>query len=428
MTYRSFAVAAVAIVCLSACGGGGGSGPRMAAPNMDVAPMPEPVTPTPAQGVSVELKTDSLEYSTEYIKSAMQFYAAQGDIQIQDWRPMVPRPVIRPAADTSFVLQFSIINAVNAINAWLPYDQHLRLGPFVNEFTRDPSEIPTGEIHVGQSSVPLPDLHPGTLGVAQADRTADGNNLRAGTVLLTSTLESFPLTQLNNTLIHELLHTLGLWGHLNPTLYPDSIMSPYNTDDVVLPRFDGLTLLMGYTQLRPGASFLEISATDFGPWTENVPAIIGRLESCNCAFGADLVGGHAVSWFGSSDEAPDMSVYELGLTGTASWDGKMVGWTTDQEAAWSDVTIDVDLGSGTTGLGDLEGQVAFDNITLYETGTQWGPGELAYNIDVLFNLFSSDANNPDGYVFGNFVGQNLEGAVGALEHPDLTGAFGGNRQ
>lgn len=412
---------------LSACGGGGRSIPPMTPPPMVEVPPPQTHTPpVPDPRVPVELNNLDFGYSTDYIKSALQDYAGQKNLVGQDnnWRPMVQPPVIRPAVGTSNEVLGALVLAVQAMNAWLPYDQHLRIGPSA-PFTRDPAHVTTGEIILNESSVPLPDLSHDTLGYAQSDYTADGQYLRAGTIVLTSTLQSYPEAQVINVLLHEMLHTMGMYVHLSPETFPDTIMTPTVTDDVYLPPFDGLTLLMGYTQLRPNSSAAEIAATDLGPWAENTPALLGRIEACGCTFGADLIGGHAVSWI--AGEPSGMFVQDLGLTGTATWVGKMVGWTTSQEAVWSDMNLDVSLDSfnGTY----LDGQVAFNNISFYESGARWDDAELAYDIfvDGASPYFTSRLDNPEGYVFGAFAGTNLEGAVGTLEHPELTGAFGGGR-
>lgn len=426
---KAFWTQALVLCCallLPACGGGGQSIPSMTPPPMVEVPPPPPHTPpVPNPQVPVEMNNLDFGYSTAYIQAALQDYAGQKNLvgQNNNWRPMVQPPVIRPAVGTSNEVVGALVLAVQAMNAWLPYDQHIRIGPQA-PFTRDPTQVATGEIILNESSVPLPDLSHDTLGFAHSDYTTNGQYLRAGTILLTAALQNYPDDQIISVLLHEMLHTMGLYGHLDPRDFPDTLMTSRITDDVYLPPFDGLTLLMGYTQLRPNSSPAEIAATDLGPWAENTPSFVGSIEACACVFGADLIGGHAVSWI--AGEPPGMFVQDLGLTGTATWVGKMVGWTTSQDAVWSDMTLDVSLDSfnGTY----LDGQVEFDNISFYERGTRWGTGELAYDIGVAGGLyFTSRLDNPEGYVFGAFAGTNLEGAVGTLEHPELTGAFGGTR-
>ncbi len=419
---RSFTVGALAfcaVLILSACGGGSGSAPRMA-PDVGGMPMPPHTPPIPDPRVPVDMNNDDFGYSTATIQAAMQTYVRQHSNA--RWSPMVQPPVIRPAVGTSADILGALVLAVDAMNAWLPYDQHIRIGDPVARFMHDPRLVATGEILLGET-VATPDLDPLTLGYARSDYTADGQSLRAGTISLLPSLRSKPFQERFYTVMHEMLHTMGLYGHLDPQAFPDSLMGHTITDKNYLPVFDGLTLLMGYTQLRPGSSAPAIDAANLGPWAENTPTLAGRIKACDCFFVADLIGGHAVSWF--TGDPQGIAVQNLGPTGTASWVGKMVGWTTAQEAVWSDMNLDVNLASfnGTS----LDGQVEFDNISLYESGTQWGDGELAYDIDVLDVYFRSGRHNPDGYVFGLFSGPALEGAVGTLEHPGLTGAFGGTR-
>ena len=419
-SFTVWALALCAVLILSACGGGGGSAGSRMAPDLGGAPMPPHTPPIPDPQVPVEMNNEDWGYSTATIQTAMQTYVRQHPNT--RWSPMIQPPVIRPAVGTSNEVLGALVLAVDAMNAWLPYDQHIRIGTPVARFTHDPSQVVTGEILLGEDVTPL-GVDPLTLGYALSDYTADGQYLRAGTISLLPSLQSESREAMFNTLMHEILHTMGLYGHLDPRAFPDSIMSATIMTDGYLPSFDGLTLLMGYTQLRPGSSAFAIDATDLGPWAENTPALAGRIDACACTFGADLIGGHAVSWF--TGAAQGISVQDLGQTGTASWVGKMVGWTSGQEAVWSDTTISVGLDSF-DGV-SLDGQVEFENISLYEQGTQWGDGDLAYDIDVLDVYFRSGRNNPDGYVFGLFSGPTLEGAVGTLEHPELTGAFGGTR-
>lgn len=427
--FHAWALGLSAAILLSACGGGGGgqSLSSMTPPPMVDVPPPQPHTPpVPDPQVPVEMNNLDFGYSTDYIKAAMQDYAGQTNLvgQPNNWRPMVQPPVIRPAVGTSDEVLGALVLAVQAMNAWLPYDQHLRIGPLA-PFTRDPTRVATGEIILNEAAGPLPDLSHDTLGYATSAYTADGQYLRSGTIVLTSALQNRPESQVINVLLHEMLHTMGLYVHLDPQIFPDTIMTATVTDAVYLPPFDGLTLLMGYTQLRPNSSAAEIAATDLGPWAENTPSFVGSIEACACVFGTDLIGGHAVSWI--QGDPPGMAVEDLGLTGTTTWVGKMVGWTTGQEAVWSDMTLDVSLDSfnGTY----LDGQVEFDKISFYESGTRWGAGELAYDIFVAGGspYFTSRLDHPNGYVFGAFAGPNLEGTVGTLEHPELTGAFGGER-
>ena len=386
---------------------------------MSLIPLVQISQATSDPRVPVELNNEDWGYSTNDIQTAMQRHAED-----YGWKPMVAPPVIRPVVGTSDEVLGSLVLAVDAMNAWLPYDQHIRIGEPVSQFNPDPAQVPAGEIHVKEATAPIPGRDPVTLGLARSWPTPDQNYWRAGTIQLTPRLQFESRELIFTTLLHEILHTMGLYGHLDQQLFPESIMNPTVEYPEYLPVVDGLTLLMGYTQLQPGSSAAEIATTDLGSWAENAPALAGSLDACTCHFWADLIGGHAVTWF--DGEAPGMFVQDLGLTGTATWDGKMVGWTTGQEAVWSDMTLDVDLGSY-DGI-SLDGQVEFNRIAFYPSGTQWGSGELAYDIGVSggYPYFRSE-NTSVGYVFGTFHGPNLDGALGTLEHPELTGAFGGAR-
>ena len=61
------------------------------------------------------------------------------------------------------------------------------------------------------------------------------------------------------------------------------------------------------------------------------------------------------------------------------------------------------------------------------SGVQWLDGNLHYTLALDGNFLRSNGGD-EGYVSGRFVGAGHEGAVGILEHPNLTGAFGAVRK
>ena len=119
-----------------------------------------------------------------------------------------------------------------------------------------------------------------------------------------------------------------------------------------------------------------------------------------------------------------------------------MGFTPRQEALRGNSTIQVDIAA-------LTGSAAFAELEYWNagaapgdagTGTTWGDGNLNYRIAMDGNYFRSNGGD-SGYVAGRFISGNLtpevigrfdaaghQAAVGILEHPDLTGAFGAVRK
>jgi len=123
-----------------------------------------------------------------------------------------------------------------------------------------------------------------------------------------------------------------------------------------------------------------------------------------------------------------VSFTESGLSGSATWNGELVGFTPRQEAVHGDSAIQVELA-------DLIGSAAFTALEYWNagappggggTGMQWGDGDLHYSIKLDGNHLRSTAGD-EGYVSGRFVGEHHESAVGILEHPDLAAGWGALR-
>ncbi|MDE2815134.1 MAG: hypothetical protein OXK81_00350 [Chloroflexota bacterium] len=148
-------------------------------------------------------------------------------------------------------------------------------------------------------------------------------------------------------------------------------------------------------------------------------------EPVEPAFGVDWRNGMARPWADGSVTHDTWHLAESGLSGFATWNGELVGFTPRQEAVHGDSALSVNLAR-------LTGSAAFTGLQHWAvgappggtgTGVTWGDGDLAYSINFDGNYFRSTAGD-EGYVSGRFVGTEHEGAVGILERADLTGAFG----
>ena len=179
-----------------------------------------------------------------------------------------------------------------------------------------------------------------------------------------------------------------------------------------------------------------LSPENLGPWDDTVVRYHGSFDPSialhpddplKAAFGVDWRNGMARPW--TVGEPPYVALADSGLSGTVTWNGEFVGFTPAQEAVNGGSALRVDLAS-------LDGSAAFTELRHWgageapgepDTGTQWGDGDLYYTIAIAGNYLRSNGGDI-GYVSGRFVGAAHQGAVGILERPDLTGAFGAMRQ
>ncbi len=357
--------------------------------------------------------------------------------------------------------------AIDNINAWLPYKAHITIGA---DITADAD--PGGNVIKAEL-------------LADSDKY-DGIGNFGGIEIKATSTGSISLIQ--HELLHALgmgggrscYETFGsncddgsvsglqrAYSHVPVARFPESTMayvSPY-WDGHGLSQIDGETLQTIYTKLHgkrefpsnhPAAFVIEdeaISAEDLGPWDDTVIRYRGSLKigtdyqayghstvdnrrfwhstgsdplSIEAAFGVDWRNGMARPW--TVGGAPDDALAATGLSGSATWTGELVGFTPLQEAVHGDSAIVADLAR-------MTGNAAFTALEHWNagaapgdpgTGAQWGDGDLHYSLALDGNYLRSNGGD-EGYVSGRFVGGRAQGAVGILERPDLTAAFGASR-
>ncbi|MDE0146102.1 MAG: hypothetical protein OXL95_09555 [Nitrospira sp.] len=324
------------------------------------------------------------------------------------------QPTVRIVTDAPLRFKPIVRQVIDGINAWLPYEQHLVLGTDIQALSPT-VDVPVGEIWIGTATFPDTAHLGSTLG-----RSYTSADNRAQVEVNASLSPDWSAEQLYGLLLHEILHTLGL-GHVNPATYPDSIMAAHGLPAVTIysvPKVDGVGLMAAYTRLPSGILTKDIDPDHLGPWASEVAVFQGELSNCDCAFGTDWINGMAVPWIDGA--VTTRTFAESGLRGTVTWDGKVVGWTPDQATVSGDTALAVNLGT-------LTGTADFTNLAFYDDQSQWGDGDLGYSVSLSGNYFRSTPSDDPGYVSGKFVGEQHDGALGILEHPDLTGAFGAKR-
>ena len=231
------------------------------------------------------------------------------------------------------------------------------------------------------------------------------------------------------TLVHELIHTLGR-GHPDPDRFPDTIMnSPAEgPPGHVLHPLDREALLAVYSELDPSTPPDEI-AEDLGWWAETSVHLRGDIDvpGGDVAFGVASRNGLAQPWAFGPTPRTNLADNRL-LSETVSWAGRLLGLTPAVEPVGGAADLKVHLAS-------LDGQLDFTELESWTadaapgavgTGMIWGDGDLGYTVGVHDNSFVQTGGD-EGVVTGAFFGTSHEAMGGVVERTDLTASFGGTR-
>ena len=230
---------------------------------------------------------------------------------------------------------------------------------------------------------------------------------------------------------HELIHAIGMLLHTDSTRFPNSIMSAgsYSSETGhLLTPTDREALLAVYSGLELQASPDQI-VENLGPWDDISVHIRGSFDAPDgpVSFGVASRNGLAQPWAFGPTPSTDLADNPI-LSGTASWSGRLLGFTPTVEVIAGTADLAMDLGT-------LNGQLEFANLESWApnaapgqigSGTIWGDGDLQYTVGVRGNTFVQNGGD-EGTVTGAFFGSAQEAMGGVVERVDLTAGFGGSR-
>ena len=344
-------------------------------------------------------------------------------------------PQVVKLAPNSGPLEHYVTRAVQIINTALPPGERLIL-------STDPA-LPYGHVDAlrdGEIGIAFGTLLPGTAAIAESGATdgrrtwsyirfnRDDTYARIANAT-TPAARELAKDQFMTDVVHELIHSMGLDGHPDPTLFAESVMSysfQVNPGHVLFP-LDRDLLTASYTVIRPAGTDAEM-LTDLGAWAGTSMHVRGELETTDgaLAFGVAARQGVLQPWFTGLAPATDLGV-NPSLAGTATWQGRLLGLTPATNAVAGGAALEIDLGT-------LNGTLAFRELEYWSsptprnvgTGNPWGDGALSYTVEVRGNTFVQTGGD-DGVVTGVFAGRRHEGMGGVLERTDLTAAFAGTR-
>jgi len=228
---------------------------------------------------------------------------------------------------------------------------------------------------------------------------------------------------LRHTLVHELLHQLGFWGHSER--FPDSVLTAGGNysgaiagTGFVLAPSDKDLIHAAYTRLAPGITPRR-AITDLGEWSTTSVHQVGTFSTGGgrVRFGVWERNGLVQPW--AQGPTPTGT-----LDATANWDGLFLGVTSSGNAVDGDVRLAVDMANMSSG------RLTFSDLKQVDDDAQWDNGNLDYTvaIDEDESRFDNHRSSDAGIVTGVFLGTDHTAMAGTLRRRDLTGAFGGKQR
>ncbi len=348
-------------------------------------------------------------------------------------------PTVHLAEGTSDVHIGYVVRAVQLINVHLPRDKRISISTAPVPHLTTLQNVPAGKIYVNFAPKSTWNAYEPP-SVMVVGLTESINLLRTGPdpqtlrkvkarILVDSTgTQQFSEEQIIFVVAHELVHAIGFSGHVDAAQFSASLMRavvPAQVSDHILGPIDGEGLLAMYGWLEPG----DTDAESLGSWSDSSFHLRGGVGLTNgsVAFGVASRNGLARPWATGPTPAVNLADNAV-LSGSATWNGALLGMTPTKQTVAGDAALSIDLGS-------LQGDLDFTGLEHWGvhaapgasgTGTMWLDGDLGYTVEVRGNTFARIGGD-EGVITGAFFGSAHEGMGGVLERSDLTAAFGGKR-
>ena len=248
-------------------------------------------------------------------------------------------------------------------------------------------------------------------------------------VFLPDDLDTSDYAYMRSTIIHELLHALGIGGHVDSIEFPDSLMG---TEGEPIPN-------LGYIISKIDREILQVmymsqetdTYNDWGEWSDLSHHLMGQSEDEAMQFGVALFNGLPQPWARGTD--PLMVLADnTTLRGTATWRGNLLAYS-GPSPLMGDASLQVGL--ATLSDPNAEQDLRFRDIFYVNRYGSDSPDrwfhtrDIDYRVTIGGNIFSnvSGVGYEQGHVVGGFMGESHEHMAGTVKRTDMVGAFGGSR-
>ena len=234
-------------------------------------------------------------------------------------------------------------------------------------------------------------------------------------------------TYARSTIVHELLHALGIQGHVDSIEFPDSIMGEAGEYipnlGHIISKIDREVLQIMYMSQRTDLY------NDWDEWSDTSFHVLGRTDDGYLNFGVTLFNGLPQPWV--RGVLPDTDLADnRRLNDTATWNGNLLGFSGPAPIA-GDAQLQVRL--HTLNDTDNEQDLRFRDIYYLnrfesESSDRWfHTRDMDYKVNVSGNLFQNvhGVGYEQGHVTGAFLGPEHEHMGGTIKRTDMVAAFGG---
>ena len=446
------------VLALYGCGGGGGGGgsrlPVASAPMPTPALLPIHAKQAPivtrganAQiGVDVKPPLDQLSTVEEHGEASISYGRVQDGVSAERVLDYLKRHVPHPQATLdTFRLQPTIrlgtqsaprytqdvVRVVQLINSYLPYDKRILFSSASLEWPTLVSENENEIVY--QTDLPSGTILMNVLPVNQwpEEERPPSGVVGNSTVFLDSAriyVDPVLSTDLAKVIAHEILHALGMAEHVDLPSVMNTSRSVVRSGYVVFP-LDQHGLTAAYTVFSRGTPGSELTVENMGSWTDVSAHVRGdiRIGDEEISFGASSRNGLIQPW--AHGQSPETNLSDSqALSGSASWSGRLLGFTSDSESLAGAAGLTINLST-------LTGQIDFTGLEHWGvnttpgaigSGQMWNDGDLRYSVIVRGNAFYQTGGDA-GEVTGMFFGPQHEAMGGVVERADMSAGFGGVR-
>ena len=313
--------------------------------------------------------------------------------------------------------------ALNLLNDALPPEFQIRW-----KGEGDPTVVNEGEIVVSLVTPQEIGQECGSSAVACASSWRNQTSTARAILFIPDDFDTSQYTYPRSVIVHELLHALGISGHVNSVQFPDSVMGTsgeyFPNPGHIIGRIDREILQAMYMSQLPGIY------NDWGQWSDVAYHVMAESEDGVIRFGTALFNGLPSPWV--RGVMPNTTLADNSeLSGSATWVGYLLGFS-GPSAISGDAELEVQLST----LTDVnnEQDLRFRDIYFInqrEEDEPWfSTRNIDYKVNVTGNWFRNvlDDGYEQGFVQGAFLGAEHEHMGGTVKRTDMVAAFGGSHQ